>query len=236
MTVWTDKLDGYVDDTFGITWEVRDGQVVPETDDVVLKNGSVKVDAVFLYADLAGSSHIAEVCPWETTAKIIRAYLDISTRLIRAWGGHVRSFDGDRVMGVFMGEMKNTYATNCAREIFYTVENILSPKATKKFKSIRDNHIKIKNCVGVAAGSARAVRGGIRNNNDLIWIGKAPSLAAKLSDIRQYGHCVYITKATYGALGDASKLAGGKSIWTEKTISFGGGMETVYSTNYVKTP
>lgn len=236
MTEWTDKLEGYVDDTFGVVWATRDGQVVPTTEDVVLKNGAVKVDAVFLYADLAASSRIAEVCPWETTAKIIRAYLDISTRLIRAYGGHIRSFDGDRVMGVFMGDKKNTHATSCAREIFYTVERILGPKATEKFKSIRENDIKIKNCVGVASGFARAVRGGIRNNNDLIWTGKAPSLAAKLSDVREYAHCVFISEATYDKLPDTSKIDSGKNIWTKKTISFGGGTETVYSTNYLKTP
>jgi class 3 adenylate cyclase len=43
----------------------------------------VKLDAVFLYADLAGSSRLARVCQWQTTAKIIRAYLDVATRLIR---------------------------------------------------------------------------------------------------------------------------------------------------------
>lgn len=33
-------------------WNLRDGQVVPKTNDVAHKNGAVRLDATFLYADL----------------------------------------------------------------------------------------------------------------------------------------------------------------------------------------
>lgn len=230
------ELEGYVEDTLSIEWSTRDGTTIPSTDTVVLKNGAVKVSAAFLYADLASTSQLAKVCPWETVAKIIRAYLDTSVRIIRSWGGEIRSFDGDRVMGVFMGDMKNTHSTKAAREIFYTVEHILGPKATKRFNSIKNNNIKLKNCVGIDYGDARAVRSGIRNSNDLIWIGKAPSLAAKLSDVRNYGHCVYISAASYKMLEKSAKFDGETNIWTERTFAFAGVNETVYSTNYTLTP
>ena len=230
------ELEGYVDETLSIGWSVRDGTTVPSTDTVVLKNGAVKISAAFLYADLASTSQLAKVCPWETTAKIIRSYLDTSVRIIRYWGGEIRSFDGDRVMGVFIGDMKNTNATKAAREIFYTVEYILGPKATAKFKSIKDNGIKLKDCVGIDYGDARAVRSGIRNNNDLIWIGRAPSLAAKLSDVRNYAACVYISEASYKVLDASAKLVNGEDIWTKRTFTFAGASETVYSTNHTLTP
>lgn len=230
------ELESFVDDTLSIDWSVREGTTVPSTDTVVLKNGAVKINAAFLYADLASTSNLAKVCPWETTAKIIRSYLDTSVRIIRSYGGEIRSFDGDRVMGVFIGKMKNTNATKAAREIFYTVEHILGPKAVKKFASVRNNGIKLKNCVGIDCGDARAVRAGIRNSNDLIWIGRAPSLAAKLSDVRNYANCVYISEASYKVLDNSAKIVNGVDIWTKKVFKFAGSNEIVYCTNYTKVP
>lgn len=230
------ELTEITNEVLNTAWDVRDGQVVPETEDIKLKNGAVKLDATFLYADLAGSSTLAKLCPWETTAKIIRAYLECSTRLIRAYGGHIRSFDGDRVMGVFIGDRKNTSAANCAREIFYVVEKIIGPAAVDKFKSVKDNGIKLKHCVGIDTGIARAVRAGIRDSNDLIWVGKAPSFAAKLSDVRTYPHSVYISSRSYKVMTDAAKKEGDTNIWEAADFTFLGEKETVYRTKFLKTP
>lgn len=231
-----DDLTTTTVDILNTKWEVRDGNVIPESDDLALKNGAVKIEATFLYADLAGSSKLAKLCPWETTAKIIRAYLDCCVRLIKIYGGEVRSFDGDRVMGIFKGLTPNTDATNCAREIDWMVEYVLNPKAKEKFKSIENNNIKINHCVGIAVGEARAVRAGIRNSNDLIWIGEAPSLAAKLSDVRNYPYTIYITKACFNKLGDKSKKSGDDDIWVAQSFTFAGESRDVYCTRYPLKP
>jgi class 3 adenylate cyclase len=231
-----DDLNETVETVFDTEFKPRDGTVIPETQDVALKDGAVKLDATFLYADLAGSSRLAKMCPWMTTAKIIRAYLDCATRLIRKHDGAIRSFDGDRVMGVFIGEVKNTQASYAAREIFYAVEKIIDPKAREKFKSVRENDIRIRNCVGLDTGTARAVRAGIRNSNDLIWIGKAPGLAAKLSDIRTYPYSVYASTAVYRKLADEAKIADGESFWLKDSTDYAGEAEPVYKTRRLKTP
>jgi class 3 adenylate cyclase len=233
---WTDDLNSWVEEIYGTNFEGRKGNIVPDSDSVRLKDGAVEVEATFLYADLAGSSKLAAVCPWTTTAKIIRAYLHCAVKLIRAYDGHIRSFDGDRVMGVFMGESKNTNASYCAREIDWTVHNIINPKAQSQFKSISNNSIRIGHCVGLDTGDARAVRAGIRNNNDLIWIGKAPSFAAKLSDIRDFPREVYISKRVYNLLADSAKTSNGANIWTAKKFKFAGAEEIVYGTNDVRKP
>jgi adenylate cyclase len=82
------------------TWNSRDGRVVPTTDDVNLSDGAVKLDAVILYADLYHSTELARTFSYSVAAKIVRAYLSSMTRLVKNAGGEVRSFDGDRVMGV----------------------------------------------------------------------------------------------------------------------------------------
>lgn len=232
-----DTLTSEVETILGIEWDERSGNVIPETDDVALKNGAVKIEATFLYADLAGSSILAKKCPWQTTAKIIRSYLDISVRLIRAHNGEIRSFDGDRVMGIFKGDTPNTSAVNCAREIDWMVKKIINPKAEAKFKSIRDNDIKIRHCVGIDTSEARAVRSGIRNNNDLIWIGKAPSFAAKLSDIREYPYSVYISKECYNKLADSAKKDGTvDNIWENRSYTLSGETYSIYRTKYMLKP
>ena len=56
MAVDEDFLADRVDTLFTTTFNERDGQVVPTTQDVALKDGAVKIEATFLYADLAGSA------------------------------------------------------------------------------------------------------------------------------------------------------------------------------------
>lgn len=230
-------LKGRVDTLFDTTFNVRDGRVVPSTPDVVLKDGAVKIDAAFLYADLASSALLSKACPWSTTAKIIRAFLDCSTRLILKHGGVIRSFDGDRVMGIFMGDSKNSNASICGREIHWAVRKIIHPSAHGKFASIRDNGIEIRHGVGIDVGEVRAVRSGVRDSNDLIWIGKAASFSAKLSDIRDIANHTYISSRTYNKLSDAAKLdTDGKNMWTKANFTFAGEVETVYKSNHWKKP
>lgn len=233
---WVDDLTGNVNDIFSTKFRSRNGKKIPDSGDLPLKNEAVKIDAAFLYADLAGSAKIAATCPWDTTAKIIRAYLECAVRLIRAYGGEVRSFDGDRVMGVFIGGQKNTNATLCAREIFWTTEHILQPRATAHFKSVSNNNLKIRQACGVDCGEARAVRAGIRNNNDLIWIGRAPSFAAKLSDVREFPYCTFISKKSYDVLMDKAKKPNDLQIWERRTMKFAGKDEIIYRSKYTKKP
>jgi len=233
---WIDDLSDQVDEIFSTDWDERDGNVIPESEDVALKNGAVRLDATFLYADLAGSSRFSKLCPWGTTAKIIRAYLACSTRLILAYEGKIRSFDGDRVMGVFHGEFKNTHATSCAREIDWVVEKLIGPKATETFKSVRKNGLRVRHCVGIDTGVARAVRAGVRDNNDLIWIGRPPSLSARLSEIRNYPYCVYISEDSYRKLPESSKQPNGEPIWEERSFKYLDDDITIYRTRFTKTP
>lgn len=236
MAVNEKLLTDRVETILATPFDERVGRVIPATDDVTLKDGAVKIDATFLYADLANSGKLSSLCPWATTARVIRAFLEVSTRLIREYGGEIRSFDGDRVMGVFIGGSKNSNATKCAREIHWSVRKILHVKASEKFKSIRDNGIQIRHCVGIDTGEVRAVRSGVREHNDLIWIGKAASFSAKLSDIRDDPYLTYISSRVYNNMSDEAKHDGKKNYWTKATFEFAGKQEQVYKSNYWKRP
>ncbi|MEU3110228.1 adenylate/guanylate cyclase domain-containing protein [Streptomyces albidoflavus] len=216
-------------------WNTRSGTVVPETEDVSLSNGAVEVDAVYLYADLANSTSLARDFTRTTAAKVIRAYLDAACRIIRARGGEIRSFDGDRVMAVFMGSTKNTDAAKCALQINYAVKEIVRPKAEANLSSLKSQGFVIKHCVGIDSGKALIVRGGVRGSNDLVSIGRAPNVAAKLSDIRN-GYRTYITKDVYNGMLESMRTYDGRPVWEGPfTREVGGEKITVYRSTWTWT-
>lgn len=231
-----DDLTKSIKGILSTSFNERNGQKIPTSEDVSLSNGAVKLEAAFIYADLAGSGMIAKQCPWDTTAKIIRAYLDCSTRIIRANGGAIRSFDGDRVMGVFIGASKRSNATKAALQIQWATRMLIEPEAKARFNSVKNNDVKIRQACGIDVGVSRAVRAGIRNNNDLVWIGRPPSFAAKLSDIREFPYCTFISAAAYNQLSDETKFSQGSNMWEKRWVTFAGVKEAVYRSNYWWTP
>lgn len=102
--------------------------MVPVTEDVALSNGAVNVRATFLYADLAGSSKLVQMADPDVVGKVIRTYLNAATRMLRKFGGEIRSFDGDRVMPIFMGHDQASKAVNAALGINWAVWKGIRPK------------------------------------------------------------------------------------------------------------
>jgi class 3 adenylate cyclase len=232
-----EEIDKAVTTVVCSDWDVRKGTVVPTTGSVALKNGAVEVDAVYLYADMADSTKLARDFKKKTAAKVIRCYLDAVSRVIIARGGEIRSFDGDRVMAIFMGNAKNSVAAQCALNIHYAVEKIVRPVVEANLSSLVTNGYKLSHCVGIASGPALIVRGGVRNNNDLVSIGRAPNVAAKLSDIRDGGYRTYITQSVFNVLNDGSKYSNGKIMWDGPLVRNVGGEEMkVYRSSWYWKP
>ena len=122
-----DDIKSEVDAILSTTWDVTDGTAVPATDDIKLQGGGRKLDVVMLYVDLADSTALVSYNK-QMAAKILKSFLSSCTRLIRHNGGHIRSFDGDRVMGVFIGDTKNSSAAKTALNIKWVFDEILKPK------------------------------------------------------------------------------------------------------------
>ncbi|MEW8330240.1 MAG: adenylate/guanylate cyclase domain-containing protein [Candidatus Thiodiazotropha sp.] len=219
-------------------WNIRKGRVVPSTTDVALAGGAVDLDATFLYADLADSSKMAKELDRRVAAKIMKSFLAASCRLINSLGGTIQSFDGDRVMGVFVGDSKNSDAAKCALQINYVVKEVIKTKFEKKYESVRNASFNIKHGVGVDTGTVITVRAGARGSNDLIWIGRAPNLAAKLSDLRESPHHTFITASVYNMLNDKSKYGGknNDNMWESRSWEFLGDSIRVYRSSWQWEP
>lgn len=220
-------------------WNTRKGNVVPKTEDVALSNGAVELDAVYLYADMANSTILARDFAPTTAAKVIRSYLDATCRVIRARGGAIRSFDGDRVMAVFLGDTKNSTAAKCALQINYVVNEVVRPAVEANLPSIKKHGFVLRQGVGIASGTALVVRGGVRGNSDLVSVGRSPNVAAKLSDLRQGSYKTYITGDVFNSLLDWAKLGGddNRLMWDgPRTESIGERLVTVYRSSWQWKP
>lgn len=219
-------------------WNSSQGYVVPTTDNVTLAGGAKKIEATFLYADLASSSRIAKELDQRVAAKFFKSFLQCSTNLISSNSGTVISFDGDRALGVFMGNTKNTNAAKCGLQINYVVKEIIKTKFENTYDSVKNASFNISHGVGIDTGEVLVVRGGVRGNNDLISIGRAPNLAAKLSDIRNSTYKTHITSSVYNSLAQSSKFGGSesKNMWEKASWEFLGDNLNIYRSSWQWRP
>ncbi len=215
-------------------WDIRDGRVVPETDDVVLAGGGVRLDATILYADLSESSKLATEFQQRTAAKVIRIFLSCMCRLIASHGGTITSFDGDRVMGIFIGDFKNTTATVCALQMNWVVQGLIRPMVRNYFISLKQAGFEVTHCVGIDTSTVLAVRAGQRGSNDLVWVGRAPNLAAKLSGIREDDYHSYVSDETFLRLYESAKLGGNppRLMWEPRLYTFAGESTRVHRSSW----
>lgn len=221
MSFSTD-LGKEVEDIFKAAWETREGQVVPEPEDIQLGNHAVELEATVLYADLAESTNLVNSMKPQFAAKVYKTYLLSASRLITKNGGTITSFDGDRVMGVFIGSYKNTQAARCALQINHAVLKIINPKLKAQYPN---STYMVKQAVGVDTSKLFVARTGIRGSNDLVWVGRAANYAAKMCSLREGSYASFITddvfkklneEAKYG--GDPKQLMWEKVLWEEMEI------------------
>ena len=128
MSLRTD-LESYCSDVFRSAWTTRDGTVVPDEDSKLgLKNEAIKIEGTVLYADLADSTRMVDDEIAGFAAEVYKTFLYCCARIIPSQGGAVTAYDGDRIMGVFIGKSKNTSAVKAALNIKWAVDEIVMPK------------------------------------------------------------------------------------------------------------
>lgn len=208
---------------FGTAWEIRDGKVVPEPEDVALGKDAVRLDGTVLYADLADSTDMVKNKKPEFAAEVYKAYLDSACRCIRQNNGVITAFDGDRVMAVFLGESKNTSAVRSALNIKWAV-SVVNEEMKKRWTT----DFVVRQCVGIDTSSLFVAKTGIRGSNDLVWVGRSANFAAKLSALRNPPYASWITSEIYNNMHESVKYAkkDGRAIsmweshyWAEQSIT-----------------
>lgn len=211
-----DEIRKDVANIFLNTWTERDGKVIPDDNSLKLGNDGINIEAAVLYADLAGSTNIVKKFTNTTAAEIYKTFLLSTCKVIRANGGEITAFDGDRVMAVFMGGTPNTTAAKTALQINYTVKQIVQPEFKKVYD---DSEYKFEFGIGIDTSKILVAKTGIRGANDLVWVGNAANIAAKLCSIRGTDKTTWISENSYSKLMDSSKYGGPepkRNMWTSE--------------------
>jgi class 3 adenylate cyclase len=209
----SDDLNSEVISIFKTNWNQRDGRQVPEPESVALGNDAVEIDATVLYADLAESTQLVDSKKASFAAEIYKAYLICASRIIKSEGGSITAFDGDRVMGIFIGDTKNSSAARSALKINHAVQKIINPAIKSQYA---DANYEVKQAVGIDTSRLFVARTGIRGSNDLVWVGRAANYAAKLCSLREGIYASWITEGVYNALADSVKATDGKLMWESR--------------------
>ena len=209
-------------------WKTRDGRQVPEADDVQLGNDAVTIEGTVLYADLTDSTGLVNNYKDWFAAEVYKSYLVAACHIIRNNGGTITAFDGDRVMAVYMGESKNSSAGKTALQISFIVREV---NAAIKSKYPNTSY-QIRQAIGIDTTKLFVAKTGIRNSNDLVWVGRAANYAAKLCGLVDGAYSIFITESVFNKLNDETKNGGSprrsmwdKSYWAEHTI-------TIYKSNW----
>ncbi|NGZ88618.1 adenylate/guanylate cyclase domain-containing protein [Duganella aceris] len=208
------KLDEDVQKTFREQWEVQVTSSVPAAEDLRLNSNHAKdlETATVLYADLNGSTKMVDQYDWRFSAEVYKTFLRCAADIIRAEGGAITAYDGDRIMGIFTGETKNTTAVRCALKITFAVREIIQPALKNQYQG---NDFTVGHIVGIDTSRLRTARTGVRGDNDLVWIGRAANYAAKLTSVP--GKTIWITNTVYDAMNDTVKYSNGQNMWAQHT-------------------
>lgn len=245
MSTFSDKVTESMQTLMSTAWNETAGTTVPKTADVALKNGAVRLEAAYLYADLGQSTLLQKNFKDWFAAQIIRMYLNGTSQIIRNNGGSLKSFDGDRVMGIFVGDNKRNIAASTALQINWLVSQCISPIIKERLKD-QPTKWTMTHGVGVDVGEAFITRAGVRNasgettHNDLISVGRAPNIAAKLSAIRDLGGgSIVITKDVYSCLNKPQLVSGPdeEPMWTGSySRTVGPYTLPLYASTWYRTP
>jgi class 3 adenylate cyclase len=211
---FTDDLTAEVVKILKEQWQTRDGNKVPDTPELKLANDAVKLTGTVLYADLADSTGLVMLQKPGFVAEVYKCYLNCACRIIREKGGEITAFDGDRVMAVFLGDGMATRACRAALAINHAVVKILNPKVREQYPNL-PAEFAIKQAVGIDMSPLFVARTGIRGANDLVWVGRAANIAAKLCALREGNFATYITNDVYAAADNSVRTSsdGKSSMW-----------------------
>jgi class 3 adenylate cyclase len=212
-----EDLNSDVAGIFKSAWTVTEKKTIPAPTDLGLGNDAGKfTEMTVLYADLNGSTSMVDSESWMFSAEVYKSYLHCAARIIKAEGGTITAYDGDRIMAVFIGDSKNTTAARCALKIHGAVVDIVNPNLKAVYKG---KNFTVRHNIGIDTSEIHVARIGVKNDNDLVWIGRAANHAAKLTEIDDAKYSIWITADVYNKLADEAKLSSGTDMWVKRSWS-----------------
>jgi class 3 adenylate cyclase len=226
-----EKVDGYLSGTYKVVAK----QSVPLPEDIPLGNEAAQLEATTLFMDVRQSSDITNAFRRQTAAKMMKAFFDGAVRIVNKNGGCVRSFNGDGILAIFIGDDRSTSAVKAAMQVKWFVQEILGPEFAGYFTNGSQVGEALDFSVGSGLddGTIYAVRVGIKGTNDVAWVGRCTNTSAKLSNTTTSPHSIAITRAVYKKLDQNKKYSNGTHMWSDESLhEFGGVQRAIRTTSY----
>lgn len=225
------SLAQMVDENLAGTYTTTKPRSVPNPEDIPLGKQAAQLEATALFIDIRQSSDIANAVRRQTAAKMLKSYFRGAVTVINSHGGRVRSFNGDGMLALFIGDVRSSSAAKAAMETKWFVQNILGRKMDRYFQNNRQalgQELGLSIGCGLDDGYIYAVRVGIRGTNDVAWVGRCTNTAAKLSNILRPPQQIALTREVYKRLPEDRRMSKGRAMWSEEKKGEFGGTERYY--------
>lgn len=215
MSIATD-LEAEVRNFAWSSWgNIPNARVLPTPEDLTYGNTAERLEVCVLYADIHGSTKMVDELSDTLAAEYYKAFLHCAGSLVRRNEGHIQAYDGDRVMAIYLGDGKCDQAVSTALELTYAVRSIINPA----FYSVYNRfHRPLQHTVGTDVGTVLAAKTGVRNANDIVWVGGAANYAAKLNSFAglDITYPIRVTEAVFNCLSERQLYADGTMMWEGK--------------------
>ena len=103
-----------------------------ETQELLSNYSNTKIKSIILHIDIVGSTKLSMTLPIERLSKIIQAFTQEMTKIIRLYGGYVLKYIGDAIIGFFNINTDNSYlpcinVINCAKTMIKVIKQGFNP-------------------------------------------------------------------------------------------------------------
>ena len=176
-----------------ITSEIYSNQPI-SSEKIKQFNGGGNIEYATLFADFGGSTNLIDGYDCKFASWLLKSYLICVSSIIRKLGGQISAFEGDGLMGLFSGSLKECCAVQCAFKIQWAVTNIIQPKINELFP---EKKYKMSQVVGIDSSKLSAINTEIWEHYDLLWIGRAANYSANLTRFNNPNYSTYITSDVY---------------------------------------
>ena len=103
----------------------------------------------------------------------------------------------------------------------------------KRYPNLKQGGYTVEHTAGVDMGQVLVVRAGVRGSNDLISIGAAPNVAARLSDCREDAVSLVHHAAVFDKMAESSKISSdGRAMWERRSLTVKNKALTVYRSSW----
>lgn len=203
-------------------FDVIEARAIPKSEGFPYNNVGKLIETAVLFADLRGSTELADINRRVTTAKILKVFLSEMARAARAHEAEVRGFAGDRIMVIIeKSEGAATKAVDVAVAMRDVVSSVINPALRTQFGQ------EIAVGIGIDYGLMLAARVGMPRNpelSDLVWVGSPANHASKLTDAAGRNQIL----VSHGIFSRINATRYPAEWWTISTANIAGRQEVTY--------